>query len=341
MKELLQALETVVLHRNPELTGSLRPGLSEAVIRRMLEFGNVRGGVEPIVDLFSWRNGSKSTALVTPEQPSLFPRGDYLFPQLDVMITQFRRFRQVATYRLRYDEVAGRYFPLLWNGAVSYLALDLDPSGNGRLAVIDDKAEKLVREAYPNFEAFVRDAIQANKTNDLAVFIRMSKNPAVSNAPLTRSASSGSSSGTGGTTFFLSKSRKKLPFTDYVPAVRTDFSDEAAWKLLCASIQDPEDDTARSVDFISDPEYKGLRADQLPALMPEGSNLTFAFIIDPMAFSQPDRPVLVVDLKDQPGRSFRVVASELSNLESNLSIANKSFDEFADAVDKNGIFHGF
>jgi hypothetical protein len=50
---------------------------------------------------------------------------------------------------------------------------------------------------------------------------------------------------------------------------------------------------------------------------------------------------LVVDLHDKPGRIFRVVPAEIGNVENNLSIANMGFDEFADAVDKDGIFRGF
>jgi len=95
------------------------------------------------------------------------------------------------------------------------------------------------------------------------------------------------------------------------------------------------------VDFVSDPKYDGLTADQLPSLLSEDSPLSFALIIDRTALSHPDHPILVIDLRDEPGRTFRVIPSALWEVENNLSIANMGFDEFANAVDQEGIFRGF
>jgi hypothetical protein len=57
--------------------------------------------------------------------------------------------------------------------------------------------------------------------------------------------------------------------------------------------------------------------------------------------TDPEHPVLVVDLYSEPGRSFRVVPSEMWGVENNLSLANMDFEEFADAVDRDGVFRGF
>jgi hypothetical protein len=336
MKRLLQELETAVFRRKPELAGHLLLGLPEASVRRTLELECVKGNVEPIVALFSWRNGTKAIVQFTPEQPSLFPGGGYLFMPLTLMLSQFRRFPQVAMLRLRYAEVVGRYFPLFWNGATDYLALDLDPAGGTRVVVIEDQADKLVREACPTFEDFLWDAIQANKNNEVPAFARQSKKTVaapVAVAPADRS-------GRVETAFFV-RTGKKIPYTDNPPVLRADFSDEAAWQSLWALIQNPADESRACVNLISDPAFTGLRADQLPALLPEGFSQTFAFIIDRTALTHPGHPILVVDLQTEPGRHFRAVAAQLGHIESNLSIANMSFDEFADAVDKEGVFHGF
>ena len=135
--------------------------------------------------------------------------------------------------------------------------------------------------------------------------------------------------------------REKIPATENTLALRTDFSDESAWKSLCAAIQDPDADFTANVDFVSDPKYDGLAPDQLPSLLPADSALSFAFIIDRTALSHPDHPILVIDLQEKPGRTFRVISSALWEVENNLSIANMGFDEFADAVDQDGIFRGF
>jgi hypothetical protein len=47
-----------------------------------------------------------------------------------------------------------------------------------------------------------------------------------------------------------------------------------------------------------------------------------------------------VDLFDEPGRTFRVIPSEMWGIENNLSTSNMGFDEFAVLADKDGIFRG-
>jgi hypothetical protein len=94
------------------------------------------------------------------------------------------------------------------------------------------------------------------------------------------------------------------------------------------------------VDFVSDPKYEGITADQLPSLVSDDSG-SFAFIIDHVTLSNSEHPVLVVDLQDEPGRTFRAVASALWEVENNLSIGNMGFDEFLGAVDSEGVFRGF
>jgi tetratricopeptide (TPR) repeat protein len=138
-------------------------------------------------------------------------------------------------------------------------------------------------------------------------------------------------------------SRGKIPTTENTLVLRTDFSDEPAWKSLCAAIQEPDEEFGftANVDFVSDPKYDGLTADQLPSLLSEDSPLSFVFIIDRLALSHPDHPILVIGLQDKPGRTFRVISSALWEVENNLSIANMGFEEFASAVDQDGIFRGF
>jgi hypothetical protein len=53
-----------------------------------------------------------------------------------------------------------------------------------------------------------------------------------------------------------------------------------------------------------------------------------------------DHPLLSLDLRP-PGRSFRVMPAALWGVENNLAIANMDFEEFAHAVDEDGIFRGF
>ncbi len=92
---------------------------------------------------------------------------------------------------------------------------------------------------------------------------------------------------------------------------------------------------------MSDPAFKGLLAEELLPLFRENYPHSFVFVVDGIALSYPEHPVLVMDLYAERGRTFRVVPSEMWGIENNLSIANMDFAEFANAVDPDGIFRGF
>jgi hypothetical protein len=134
---------------------------------------------------------------------------------------------------------------------------------------------------------------------------------------------------------------KKLPKSDNSLLLRTDFTDEAVWTALCEAAQEESDEGFRArVDCISDPAYNGLTVEQLVALAPKGGDHSFAFVVDRIALTNPEHPVLVVDLYHEPGRTFRVIPSEMWAVENNLAIANMDFFNFADNVDADGTYRG-
>jgi hypothetical protein len=143
---------------------------------------------------------------------------------------------------------------------------------------------------------------------------------------------------------------KNIPKTEHPLVLRTDFSDDSAWKSICEAIQEPVGEFRAYVDCLSDPEYDGLTVDQLTASLvplltaerkPFEYQLAFLFIVDRTALTHPDHPILVVDLCDEHGRTFRVIPSEMWGVENNLSIANLDFGDFADHADEDGIFRRF
>lgn len=64
-------------------------------------------------------------------------------------------------------------------------------------------------------------------------------------------------------------------------------------------------------------------------------------LADSAAVTSAELPLLVVDLRGDRGCGVRVVAAELWSIENNLSGANMDFEEFAGAVDGDGVFRGF
>ena len=119
---------------------------------------------------------------------------------------------------------------------------------------------------------------------------------------------------------------KQLPKSDNSLMLRTDFSDDAAWAALCDAVQVPsKEGFLARLECISDPAYDGLTVEQPIALSPKGDERgehSFAFIADRATLSNPEQPVLVVDLYDEPGQTFRVIPREMWGVENNLSIAN-------------------
>ena len=141
---------------------------------------------------------------------------------------------------------------------------------------------------------------------------------------------------------------KSIPKTEHVLVLRTDFSDDSAWTSICVVIQEAMGEFRDRVDCLSDPEYDGMTVEQLTASLaplvgerkPFEYQESFMFIVDRIALTHPDHPILVVDLYDEGGRTFRVIPSEIRDVEINLWLGNLDFDDFADHVDEDGIFRG-
>jgi hypothetical protein len=138
---------------------------------------------------------------------------------------------------------------------------------------------------------------------------------------------------------------KLLPFSTDTPVVRTEFADDAAWQVLCAAIAAPYEYGFRTyAGFIDDRDFEGLTVPQVMARIPPfppNAHWSFMFIVDTLAITDPRHPILVVDLYEEPGRTFRVKPEHMWGVENNLSLANMDFDDFASHVDDEGIFVDF
>ena len=164
---LFEKLEAALRQRNPQVAERLQPGLSEKRIRRMLERSGAQGTVEPIVSLFTWRNGVNNyDQALSEEQSSLFPKSIYIFMELDMMSAHFGSFKECMEHHPAYAKVVGRYFPLFWDGSNSWLGIDLAPANKSRIVLIHTEFEQMVFRAYSSFEEFLTDAIRANEEND-------------------------------------------------------------------------------------------------------------------------------------------------------------------------------
>lgn len=131
----------------------------------------------------------------------------------------------------------------------------------------------------------------------------------------------------------------KLPDAENALVVRTDFSDQGAWETVQREIIEPVDGFQAYVHFVDDRELSGL---SLPEIVKAaGHDRSYVMVVDRTAIESSEHPVLVIDLYDEPGRTFRALPSCVQSIENNLSISNMDFEEFARAVGKDGIFRGF
>ena len=136
----------------------------------------------------------------------------------------------------------------------------------------------------------------------------------------------------------------RLPDTDEALVLRTDFANDDAWDQLCTRIQLPYGLFKANVSCVSNRAYEGATAEAIVAAESgDGGDLrrSYLFIADRRALTEPDHPVLVVDLFEEPGRTFRVIPSEIGSVENNLSLGNMDFRDFADSCETDGIFRGY
>lgn len=95
------------------------------------------------------------------------------------------------------------------------------------------------------------------------------------------------------------------------------------------------------VEFLSDLAYENISVEEIVTLNSQSPYRSYLFVVDNVALSHPEHPILVIDLFSQPGHTFRVIPTEMWSVENNLSIANMDFEDFTDSADPDGIFRGF
>jgi hypothetical protein len=132
-----------------------------------------------------------------------------------------------------------------------------------------------------------------------------------------------------------------IPSSENALLIRTDFSDQSAWKKLKTTVSDPGDPFIFAMEVVEDRANNGATVEQLMEALPEDYLHSFLVVADSASISQPDFPLLVVDLAEERGRQFRAVAAQVASIDNNLSTGNMGFEEFADAVDDGGVFRGF
>ena len=111
------------------------------------------------------------------------------------------------------------------------------------------------------------------------------------------------------------------------------------WREIVRAINSPSPEGfLADVTLIDGRSLAGYSAEALTKKV-SGHHAIF-FVADTITMEHRDRPVLCVDLRASR-QPFRIIPGELWAVENNLSLANMDYEEFAEAVDAEGIFRGF
>lgn len=123
--------------------------------------------------------------------------------------------------------------------------------------------------------------------------------------------------------------------------IRTDFSDDAAWRSTLAAVLARYGIFQGTFHVVDDPVYENATTREVVDRLGRDFEQYFLFVVDRETLSHPERPVLVIDLGERSLNEFRAVPSEVGAIQINLSLANMDFEDFAGSVDADGIFRGF
>lgn len=133
-----------------------------------------------------------------------------------------------------------------------------------------------------------------------------------------------------------------LPSTVNSLLIRTDFGDESAWvRTRSAALAENEDGFRAYVTAVDEPSLDGASWHDL-RVSARGSDPRAAvlFVVDHEAMIE-GHPIQVVDLSDEERPPFRCAANVLWSVDNNLNLANMDWEDFASAVDHDGVHRGF
>lgn len=137
------------------------------------------------------------------------------------------------------------------------------------------------------------------------------------------------------------KREVELPDAKNPLVILTTEVEKTQWNELKHAITERYDLGFRAyVDFSDNKEFVGIIPEDFQGFKEKAYKHSFVFLADVETISNPEHPIICVDLYDEPGKYFRVIPSEMWAIENNLTISNVSFDEFYGACDEDGVYRG-
>ncbi|MCO8275517.1 hypothetical protein M1L60_33530 [Actinoplanes sp. TRM 88003] len=119
--------------------------------------------------------------------------------------------------------------------------------------------------------------------------------------------------------------------------VRTDLSEDAAWRSLCDAVTLGGGEWP--VLFVDDAHWMGATAEEVRAAAATEGHLDVVFLADSEALTDPEHKLLAVAGPSEP--ELRVVPGWVMLLHGTVAVTGMSFGEFAAVADPAGVFRGF
>ena len=131
-----------------------------------------------------------------------------------------------------------------------------------------------------------------------------------------------------------------LPVTESTLVVRTDFADPDAWARVCRAVAEPPggDLISAAFTFVDDPANAGLSPRRVLEMVPTRPSHAMVALADTVTMASPHLPLLVVDLVDDPGGTFRSAPEVLWHVANNLFVAPGYFHQYVRSVDTDGVY---
>lgn len=167
---LLKELEGEIMQHSPSLFSRMKKGLSQKRVSEKLEKAGVVGDIDNLIALYSWRNGVSLDFNQVAENRwektfnKFFPKDDWYFTELNISLANYQGFEKVLPAIPEVLPFVGRYFPILPDGNLCWIAIDLKPNQGNRVVLISWSPNHFpFRELYSTFEVFIEDVILCHR----------------------------------------------------------------------------------------------------------------------------------------------------------------------------------
>jgi hypothetical protein len=167
IRPVLLELDRVLAERNALVYNHLRSGLDSDTIENKLAVFDIES--QDLLDFYTWHNGVEWDGAIRNARRWLFGGPRFLQDEFALACAQFHDWEELSSYRPQLKGAIGTLFPVMWNAAASWLALNIDPNSAsfGGVYVIDLDAEIQVRRARPSIREFFEEIVNSIENDSI------------------------------------------------------------------------------------------------------------------------------------------------------------------------------